>query len=87
MNELHASSSSARGRLYYDGKAYLLRYCRGVLFLVYRAAAPRKHRHAGARSDLLGLNLIAHETHDRGGRADELDSAIFANLGERGVLG
>ena len=87
LDAAHAAAAAARRGLDHQREAELGADPLRVLDALDRAAAPRRHRHAGLLGQLLGLDLVAERAHDVGVRAGEDDAELLAQLGEGRVLG
>ncbi len=82
-----APATTARGRLQHQRVTDLDRRRLGRVQALHGPAAPRRHRHADLLGDQLRADLVTQLAHRVGARTDEGDTDLFAELGERRVLG
>ena len=82
----HPLAAAAGGGLDQDGVADLAGEPQGLGIVGDDAVGARDAGDLGRRGDLLGLGLQAHLADRLVGRADELEAAGPADLGEVGVL-
>ena len=83
----HAAAAAAGRRLDQHRIADLFGQTQGLRFVVNQALAAGHDGDAGLLGQLAGLVLVAEQLHRLVRRADELDLAVAADLGEMCVLG
>src|SRR4051812_6111482 len=82
----HAAAAAAGGRLDDHREADLFRQLERLLLVLDRAVAAGQDRDAGLLHHPPGAGLVAHQADRLWIRADELDVARLADLGEIGAL-
>src|SRR5262249_10686012 len=85
--DANAAAPAAGRRLDEHGIAHAVSQREGLFLIGDQSLAAGHYRDADSLGELAGLVLVAEQTHGLDGRADELDLAGAADLGEVRVLG